>query len=128
MAIYVRGSGFKIIGRFANLSTGIDENGRSTQSPSEDHIKPYTELIFEIYLCIRCNCINKVCQEKKIHIIWSDYGNNQMQSDQRAYLWLLLSFLTMLFRHSICYSYISLLLYTYTVVWRKHCCTRALIV
>lgn len=52
MAIYVRGSGFKIIGRFANLSTGIDENGRSTQSPSEDHIKPYTELIFEIYLCI----------------------------------------------------------------------------
>lgn len=46
MAIYVRGSGFKIIGRFANLSTGIDENCRSTQSPSEDHMKPYTELIF----------------------------------------------------------------------------------
>lgn len=52
MASYVQGSGFKIIGRFANLSTGIDENGRSTQSPSEDHMKPYTELIFVIYLCI----------------------------------------------------------------------------
>lgn len=52
MAIYVPGSGFKIIGRFANLSTGIDENGRSTQSPSEDHIKSYTEHIFVIYLCI----------------------------------------------------------------------------
>lgn len=52
MASYIRGSGFKIIGRFANLSTGIDENARSTQLPSEDHMKPYTELTFVIYLCI----------------------------------------------------------------------------
>lgn len=52
MASYIRGSDFKIIGRFANLSTGIDENGRGTPSPSEDHMKLYTEFIFVIYLCI----------------------------------------------------------------------------
>lgn len=69
MAIYVRGSGFKIIGRFANLSTGIDENGRSTQSPSEDHIKSYTEHIFVIYLCIALIIFAAIVLTRKRYIL-----------------------------------------------------------